>query len=148
MKEKLLNIDDIVSLLREEVKTCGSQEAFAAKAGVTQQYVGDILRGQRAPGQKILDALGIEKIAYYVRRPVVRVHRKTWEIEIKVGNAPWGSVQPHGWSFDRENREFVLEHVKNKKTRYPLSKQQNDPEYLYGDIALGLHGEIVITGKD
>lgn len=63
-----LTIEDVLDLLRREVKGVGTQEAFAEKAGVTQQYVGDILRGQRKPGEKILDALGLQKVIVYTEK--------------------------------------------------------------------------------
>jgi transcriptional regulator with XRE-family HTH domain len=142
MKEKLFNIDDVVSLLRREVQACGSQEAFATKAGVSQQYVGDILRGQRLPGEKILNALGLEKIAYYRMIPAVRINRHTGKIELKAANGPWGLLPSRNWDFDPKTQKFVLRHG-TKKIRYPVSKTQNDPEYIYGEVAIGVHGEIV-----
>src|SRR5215475_6050788 len=99
MKERLFNIDDVVRLLRREVQTCGSQEAFANKAGVSQQYIGDILRGQRVPGEKILKALGLEKIAYYRNIPAVRRHKITEEIQLKSANGLWGILPADRWSF-------------------------------------------------
>ena len=36
--------------------------AFARRADVSAQYCYDVLRGQRKPGPKILEALGIEEV--------------------------------------------------------------------------------------
>jgi len=61
----LLTIRDVLDILRRQVEAAGSQQAFAERAGVSQAYVGDILRGQRTPGAKILHALGLEKVVAY-----------------------------------------------------------------------------------
>jgi hypothetical protein len=43
----------------------GSRKAFAQWAGLSPSYVGDVLRGNREPGQKILDALGLKRVVEY-----------------------------------------------------------------------------------
>lgn len=64
MKRKQLTIKDAVEMVKREVDAT-RQADFAAKAGVSQQYISDILSGQRRPGQKILDALGLRKVVTY-----------------------------------------------------------------------------------
>ena len=56
---------DVIERLRAAIDAAGSQVAFAEKHGVSLQYVNDVVRGRREPGQKILDALGIEKLVVY-----------------------------------------------------------------------------------
>jgi hypothetical protein len=43
----------------------GSQLAFARDKNLSVAYVNDVLRGRRDPGQKILDAVGVEKVVSY-----------------------------------------------------------------------------------
>src|SRR5262245_24571400 len=147
MEEKLLNIDDVVNLLRQEVKACGSQEAFATRAGVTQQYVGDVLRGQRFPGQKILEALGIEKIAAYRTVRAIRIHKETERIELQRAGFPWDSLSPEPWSLDFKTREFIFKNA-DKEYRYPSSEMQNDPDYWYGKIPVSVPGGMILLPDD
>lgn len=58
--------EDVLRRLEEGVRKAGSQQAWAASAGVSAQYVGDIRKGRRAPGAAVLDALGLEKAVSYV----------------------------------------------------------------------------------
>lgn len=57
--------NDVLRLLEKAVKTAGGQRAFATKAGVTGQYVSDVLRHRREPGGSILFALGLRKVTLY-----------------------------------------------------------------------------------
>lgn len=52
--------------LVSEVEAAGSARAFARRAGVSDIYVGDVIRGRRKPGPKILAAIGIERRVTYV----------------------------------------------------------------------------------
>jgi hypothetical protein len=54
-----IGLDDVVALLK---KRCGNdQRAWAKQHGMSQQYVNDVLRFRRLPGDKITQALGLEK---------------------------------------------------------------------------------------
>lgn len=53
--------------LREEVNIAGSQKRWADLNGISKQYVGDVFHGRREPGEKILNALGYEKVVLYQR---------------------------------------------------------------------------------
>jgi hypothetical protein len=55
--QRLLNLNDVIRLLRSEVERAGSQRAFAKKAGVNVSVVSKTLRGMVLPSQKILSAL-------------------------------------------------------------------------------------------
>jgi transcriptional regulator with XRE-family HTH domain len=48
-----------------------SQTAVAARFGVSQGYIADVLRGRREPGKKLLDALGCVRATIYRRSAVV-----------------------------------------------------------------------------
>jgi hypothetical protein len=60
--QRLLNVDDVVRLLRSEVKRAGSQRAFAKKAGVNVGVVSKTLRGLVRPSEKILNALKLRVV--------------------------------------------------------------------------------------
>lgn len=60
-------------MLRDACRGYGKQSAFAKKAGVSQQYVSNALKGERTLSDKILNALGIKSVT--VLR-VVGVRRK------------------------------------------------------------------------
>jgi hypothetical protein len=55
--QRLLNLNDVIRLLRSEVTRAGSQRAFARKAGVNVSVVSKTLRGMVLPSEKILSAL-------------------------------------------------------------------------------------------
>jgi hypothetical protein len=56
---------DVMERLRAAITAAGSQRAFADQHKISLQYVNDVLRGRRDPGQKILDALGIDRVVIY-----------------------------------------------------------------------------------
>ena len=60
---RLLNLQDVIRLLRSEVERAGSQRAFARKAGVNVSVVSKTLRGMILPSEKILRALRL-RIVY------------------------------------------------------------------------------------
>ena len=46
----------------------GSQEVFARHSGISTAYVSDFLAGKRDPGDKMLEALGYERVVKYRRK--------------------------------------------------------------------------------
>ncbi len=56
-------IDELLKLTK--VKT---QRQVADDLGVSAQYLTDVLKGRRAPGKKILDGLGLERLIIYRKR--------------------------------------------------------------------------------
>jgi hypothetical protein len=64
----MLTEQDIRDRLRAAIKQAGSQAAFARQHNISLQYINDVMNGRRDMGQKILDALGIEKIVTYRER--------------------------------------------------------------------------------
>ncbi len=61
----MLTEDDVRERLRAAIDAAGSQQEFARRMGISAQYINDVVRGRREPGQKILDALGIERVVSY-----------------------------------------------------------------------------------
>ena len=61
--QRLLKLNDVIRLLRSEVKRAGSQRAFARKAGVNISVVSKTLRRMVLPSEKILSALKL-RVAY------------------------------------------------------------------------------------
>jgi transcriptional regulator with XRE-family HTH domain len=56
-------IDELLKLTK--VKT---QRQVADDLGVSAQYLTDVLKDRRAPGKKILDGLGLERLIIYRKR--------------------------------------------------------------------------------
>lgn len=54
-----LDIIKVTALLRKQVK--GNQSAWARQHGISAAYVADVLSGRRLPGDKITNAMGLEK---------------------------------------------------------------------------------------
>ena len=61
-QEGLLNLKDVIRLLRLEVKRAGSQRAFARKSEVNVGVVSKTLRGIVLPSEKILRALNLRVV--------------------------------------------------------------------------------------
>ncbi len=51
--------------LSRYIKSAGSQVEAAQKLGISATYLCDLKKGRRAPGQKILSALGLQRIIEY-----------------------------------------------------------------------------------
>lgn len=58
----------MIRLLKREVERIGSQVEYAAKLGISPQYLSNILQGHRGPGSDVLKALGLERRVLYVRK--------------------------------------------------------------------------------
>jgi predicted amino acid racemase len=61
----MLTERDIKDRLRAAILKAGSQAAFARQHNISLQYINDVMNGRRDIGQKILDALGIERVVTY-----------------------------------------------------------------------------------
>lgn len=59
---------EVIERLREACRVAGNQAAFAKLHGLTPAYVGDVIHGRRQLADKILRAIGIEKVVTY--RPI------------------------------------------------------------------------------
>lgn len=56
---------DIKEVLKKECEKAGGQAAWAALKDISPAYVSDVLSGRRDVGEKILTALGCEKVITY-----------------------------------------------------------------------------------
>jgi predicted RNA-binding Zn ribbon-like protein len=52
----------VIERLREASRDAGSVAAFARKAGLSLQYVHDVINGRRSPSERICQAIGIRKV--------------------------------------------------------------------------------------
>lgn len=52
-----MNVDQVRLKIWREIERLGSQSEFARKAGVTHQYVNQVIRGKQPPGQSLLSIL-------------------------------------------------------------------------------------------
>jgi len=59
---------DVHDVLADAVKKAGNQTAFAKQHGMSLAYVNDVIKKRAEPGQKILDALSLEKVVTYRRK--------------------------------------------------------------------------------
>jgi hypothetical protein len=59
---RILELDDVISLLRSEVERAGNQEAWARKAGVHRAYLNKVLNGHRPPNKATINALGLRMV--------------------------------------------------------------------------------------
>jgi uncharacterized small protein (DUF1192 family) len=59
---QILDLEEVIRLLRSEIERAGSQRAFARTAGVNISVVSRTLTGQVLPSQKILRALKLRVV--------------------------------------------------------------------------------------
>jgi DNA-binding phage protein len=59
---RILDVDDVIRLLRSEVNRAGGQAAWAKETGVDRVIVNRILNGQRLPTKKIISALKLRMV--------------------------------------------------------------------------------------
>lgn len=69
-----LTEDEFLSLIREDVKSEGSQKALADKLNVSAAYLSDVLGGRRSAGQKILSRYRLRAVTNYI--PVEKEKKK------------------------------------------------------------------------
>lgn len=60
--------EDMYKLIDRQIDLAGGQAAFARNFGLSPQYVNDLVQRRRHPGGKVAEALGFEKVVYYVRK--------------------------------------------------------------------------------
>ena len=63
--QALLDTASVTSRLISEVERAGNQTRWCIENDVSPAYLSDVLKGRREPGEKILAALGLERITYY-----------------------------------------------------------------------------------
>lgn len=54
-------------MLEIAIRAAGSQKALAKEAGISEQYLSDVMQGRRDIGDKILKWFGMERVVYYRR---------------------------------------------------------------------------------
>lgn len=70
----------VIERLRAACKAAGGQKAFARLHDFTPAYVHDVLHGRRPPADRILAAIGLERIIVYREKDDARgVRRVTVE---------------------------------------------------------------------
>lgn len=58
--QKILTLTQLIDLLKSMCEQ-STQKEVAEKLGVSQAYLGDVIRGHRMPGEKILEGLRLRK---------------------------------------------------------------------------------------
>ena len=58
----VLGVEDVVRLLRSEVKRAGGQAAWASKTGLNRIVVNKVLNGKTLPTKKIVKALKLRTV--------------------------------------------------------------------------------------
>lgn len=56
---------EVIERLRAATEAAGGQRQFANANGFTPAYISDVLRGKRALADRILSALGLERVVTY-----------------------------------------------------------------------------------
>lgn len=59
--------DQVLAMLKDRVEG-GTQKDFAAQCGVSAPYLHDMLKGRREIGDKVLEAIGIERLTVYRKK--------------------------------------------------------------------------------
>lgn len=59
------DLDAFLERLGENCRIFGGQRNYAAKIGVSEQYLSDVLKKRRDPGDKMLSGMRMEKIVRY-----------------------------------------------------------------------------------
>lgn len=62
-----MNQEGFQKLLQREVEKAGNQKKASALLGVSEQFLSDVLRGRRGPGEKLLSKLGLVLRVSYVK---------------------------------------------------------------------------------
>ena len=76
LKTDMLALDqnDLIRLLRSEVKRAGGQKEWARKSGVAPSMISMVLTGDRPPNEKIIRALKLCRVVIFER--VRRIGRR------------------------------------------------------------------------
>lgn len=66
-------MNEALEAIREAIAAAGSQKAFAEAHKLSAPYVSDVLNGNREPGPRILEAVGLERFTSYRPKAEARV---------------------------------------------------------------------------
>jgi hypothetical protein len=64
-KLELLDIKDVLALLRAEISDAGSQTEWARRKGLGRVSISYVLGERRSPSPRLLKALGLRKVVAY-----------------------------------------------------------------------------------
>ena len=53
---------DVYGAINRAVKSAGSQQSFAEKAGVSPAFLSSVMHGRRSPTDKLLKAAGLRRV--------------------------------------------------------------------------------------
>lgn len=67
-----MSLSVVYAELRSACAAAGGQAAWAKKAGISPQYVSDVVNGRKDPGPGMLAALGLRKRVIYEPIPAKR----------------------------------------------------------------------------
>lgn len=62
-----MTVDDVLVALRNAISVAGTTKAWALQHGFAPSYIGDVLGRHRPPSDRVLEALGLEKVVTYRR---------------------------------------------------------------------------------
>jgi len=65
MKKRVLRLDDVVRVLRQEVQKVGTQAEFARKGKVRATNLNSTITGKRPPTKDVLRTLNLKKVFAY-----------------------------------------------------------------------------------
>lgn len=71
-----MKVSEVVEMLSQACEDAGSQQSWAEANGLSPQYVNDVLKGRREPGQSIATALGLSKRSEYDELPATKPRRR------------------------------------------------------------------------
>ncbi len=63
-KPKLFELDDVLAILQELIDGA-SQAEVGRTIGKSRQYVSDVMRNRRPPGEPLLELIGYERVLMY-----------------------------------------------------------------------------------
>lgn len=59
---------NVLTELNKAIDKAGNQVSFARANDISTAYVNDVVRGRKEPGDKILSALGLERVITYRKK--------------------------------------------------------------------------------
>ncbi len=63
-----MTADDVRAELVAKARSAGNAAGLARSFNVSPTYISDVCSGRREPGEKILQALGLERVVTYRRK--------------------------------------------------------------------------------
>lgn len=70
----IFSIGALRNLLKASCKNAGGMRAWGRLHGITAAYISRVIRGEKMPGRKLLDALNLEASTVYVFKNRIRRH--------------------------------------------------------------------------